>query len=83
MAKQKVDVGPGINATLDGTILTMVFDLSKEIGESNTGKSNIIGTSLGLKSVPMYPDPNVKVGINVFRELPEKKNKKVRLFNTE
>lgn len=78
---QSVEVGPGIAAVLEGTILTLQVDLSKEIGDSQTGKSRVIGTSLGLK--PVYvPDPNVKVGINIFRQIPDK-NKKVRFFNTE
>ena len=50
---------------LEGDILTITVDLSKEFGKSSSGKSIIIGTTEGNVSVPGKED--VKVGLNVYR----------------
>lgn len=49
-----------------GTILTITVDLSKEFGPSASGKTIIIASSEGNKSVPGYED--VKIGLNVYRK---------------
>ena len=51
---------------VDGDILTITVDLSKEFGKSSSGKSIIIGTTGGNVSVPEKED--VKVGLNVYRK---------------
>lgn len=51
---------------LEGDILTITVDLSKEFGKSSSGKSIIIGTTEGNVSVPGKED--VKVGLNVYRQ---------------
>lgn len=50
---------------LDGDILTITVDLSKDFGKSSSGKSIIIGTTSGNVSAPGRED--VKVGLNVYR----------------
>ena len=49
---------------VEGDILTITVDLSKEFGKSSSGKSIIIGTTEGNVSVPGKED--VKVGLNVY-----------------
>ncbi len=51
---------------LEGDILTIKVDLSKEFGKSSSGKSIIIGTTEGNASVPGKED--VKIGVNVYRK---------------
>lgn len=55
-----------IDMKLTGNILTLTVDLSKEFGPSASGKTIIIGSSEGNKSVPGRDD--VKVGLNVYRK---------------
>ena len=51
---------------LDGNILTITIDISKEFGVSSSGKSIIIGSSEGNVSIPGNDD--IKIGINVYRK---------------
>lgn len=51
---------------LDGNILTITVDISKEFGVSSSGKSVIIGSTEGNVSVPGKED--VKIGLNVYRK---------------
>ncbi len=50
---------------VDGDILTITVDLSKESGKSSSWKSIIIGSTEGNVSVPNKED--IKVGVNVYR----------------
>jgi hypothetical protein len=50
---------------LDGDILTITVDLSKESGKSSSGKSIIIGSTEGNVSVPGKED--IKAGVNVYK----------------
>ena len=53
------------NAELEvkGNILTITVDLSKDHGMSKSGKSNIIATSGGNKSIPGF---DAKIGLNIY-----------------
>ncbi len=51
---------------LDGNILTITVDISKEFGTSSSGKSIIIGSTEGNVSVPGKED--IKIGLNVYRK---------------
>ena len=51
--------------TLEGNILTMKVDISKDFGPSKSGKSITIGTSEGNVSVPGAE--TIKVGLNVYK----------------
>jgi len=54
-----------IEMSLDGQILTMKVDLSKDFGPSKSGKSITIATTEGNISVPGAED--VKIGLNVYK----------------
>jgi hypothetical protein len=73
---------PGIKGemTPEGLIV-LTINPNKIIGESQSGKSKVIASTVGNQSLPGI-DPAIKWGINVYKMLP-KENKKVRFFNTE
>jgi len=49
-----------------GTTLTITVDLSKEFGESKSGKSLTIASTEGNISIPDNDD--IKIGLNVYRK---------------
>jgi len=55
-----------VEMSIDGNILTIKVDLSKEFGPSTSGKSIVIASSEGNKSVPGKED--VKIGLNVYKK---------------
>ena len=54
-----------VQMAVDGTILTIKVDLSKEFGPSSSGKTIIIASTEGNVSIP---DREEKVGLNVYRK---------------
>jgi hypothetical protein len=54
-----------VEMTIDGNILTIKVDLSKEFGPSSSGKTIIIASTEGNIAVP---DRDEKVGLNVYRK---------------
>lgn len=54
-----------IEMTLEGRILTIKIDITKELGPSKTGKSILVATTEGNKSLPGVE--GMKVGINVYK----------------
>ena len=53
-----------VQMTVEGNILTIRVDLSKEFGPSSSGKTIIIASTEGNVAVP---DREEKVGLNVYR----------------
>ena len=51
---------------LNGNILTITVDISKEFGKSASGKSITISSTEGNVSVPENED--IKIGLNVYRK---------------
>ena len=51
---------------LNGNILTITIDISKEFGASSSGKSIIIGSTEGNVSIPEKEE--IKIGLNVYRK---------------
>ena len=51
---------------LDGTILTITVDISKDFGKSSSGKSIIIASTEGNVSIPEKED--IKIGLNIYRK---------------
>jgi len=51
---------------LDGNILTITVDISKEFGKSASGKSIIIATTEGNVSIPDKEE--IKIGLNIYRK---------------
>jgi len=60
--------------SVDGDILTITVDLSKEFGPSKSGKTIIVASSEGNKSVPGRTE---KMGLNIYKQ-PGKKAAKGR-----
>ena len=56
-----------VEMTVDGNILTMKVDLTKEFGPSSSGKTIIIASTEGNVSVPEREE---KIGLNVYRKKP-------------
>jgi len=50
---------------LEGNILTITVDISKESGKSSSGKNIIIATTEGNVSIPEQKD--IKVGLNIYK----------------
>ena len=55
-----------VDMKLNGNILTITVDLSKEFGLSSSGKSLIIASTEGNVSVEGKEE--VKVGLNIYRK---------------
>jgi hypothetical protein len=55
-----------VEMSLEGNILIIKVDISKEFGPSSSGKTIIIASSEGNQSIPDKSD--VKIGINVYRK---------------
>jgi len=54
-----------VQMAVEGNILTIKVDLSKEFGPSSSGKTIIIASTEGNIAVP---DRDEKVGLNVYRK---------------
>lgn len=57
-----------VEMKLDGDILTIKVDVTKEFGPSSSGKTIIIASTEGNISIPEKDD--VKIGLNVYRKKP-------------
>lgn len=61
-----------VEMTVEGSVLTVKVDLSKQFGPSASGKSVIIATTEGNVIVPDYPDESLRIGLNVYKlKLPD------------
>ncbi|BFU92211.1 MAG: hypothetical protein JSS39_04910 [Nitrospira sp.] len=54
-----------IEMSIEGSVLTIRVDLSKEFGPSSTGKTIIIASTEGNVTIPNRQE---KVGLNVYRK---------------
>jgi hypothetical protein len=54
-----------VEMTVDGDILTLTVDVSQEFGPSKSGKTIIVASTEGNKSVPGRTE---KVGLNIYKE---------------
>ena len=55
-----------VELSLEGNMLTIKVDLSKEFGPSASGKTTIIASTEG--NVPIPGHEEAKVGLNVYRK---------------
>ena len=55
-----------VEMTVDGNVLTIRVDLSKEFGPSSSGKTIIIASTEGNAAIPGREE--IKVGLNVYRK---------------
>ncbi|MDH5428804.1 MAG: hypothetical protein OEZ05_05895 [Nitrospirota bacterium] len=54
-----------VELTVDGTMLTIKVDLSKEFGPSSSGKTIIIASTEGNVSIPEREE---KIGLNIYKK---------------
>jgi hypothetical protein len=54
-----------VEMTIEGTLLTIKVDLSKEFGPSASGKTIIIASTEGNVSIP---DREEKIGLNIYKK---------------
>ncbi len=55
-----------VEMSLEGNILTIKVDLSKEFGPSSSGKTTIIASTEGNVAIPGHEE--AKIGLNVYRK---------------
>ncbi|MFH0937740.1 MAG: hypothetical protein V1899_00410 [Planctomycetota bacterium] len=55
-----------VELKVEGNVLTIKVDLTKEFGPSSSGKTIIIASSEGNQSVP--DQDGVKIGLNVYKK---------------
>lgn len=55
-----------VDITIDGDLLTIKVDLSKDFGPSSSGKTIIIASSERNQSLPGRED--IKIGLNVYKK---------------
>jgi hypothetical protein len=56
-----------VELTVDGTMLTIKVDLSKDFGPSSSGKTTIIASTEGNVSIPGREE---KIGLNIYKKKP-------------
>jgi hypothetical protein len=54
-----------VQMTVDGNLLTITVDLSKQFGPSSSGKTIIIASTEGNVTIPQREE---KIGLNVYRK---------------
>jgi hypothetical protein len=54
-----------VQMRVDGNLLTITVDLSKEFGPSSSGKTIIIASTEGNVTIPEREE---KIGLNVYRK---------------
>ena len=54
-----------VELTVEGTILTIKVDLSKEFGPSSSGKTTIIASTEGNVAIPNREE---KIGLNIYKK---------------
>ncbi len=55
-----------VELNVDGNILTIKVDLTKDFGPSSSGKTIIIASTEGNVSIPAAEDK--KIGLNVYKK---------------
>jgi hypothetical protein len=54
---------------IEGNILTITVDLTKDFGLSGSGKNTIIASTEGNQSIP--GDEDKKIGLNIYTKKPK------------
>ena len=54
-----------VELTIEGTMLTIKVDLSKDFGPSSSGKTTIIASTEGNVSIPEREE---KIGLNIYKK---------------
>jgi hypothetical protein len=59
-----------VETKVEGNILTITVDLSKDFGPSSSGKTIIVASTEGNIAVPGHDD--TKIGLNIYKYPPKK-----------
>lgn len=62
---ERVTTMKNVEFQVDGSLLTIKVDLSKEFGPSSSGKTIIIATTEGNISIPGREE---KIGLNIYKK---------------
>jgi len=62
-----MNLGTNIEAEVSGNILTLSIDLSQTHGKSGSGKSTIIATTAGNRTIE-HGEEEVKIGVNIYKK---------------
>ncbi|MFA9560848.1 MAG: hypothetical protein ACERKU_00775 [Nitrospirota bacterium] len=54
-----------VELTVEGTMLTIKVDLSRDFGPSSSGKTTIIASTEGNVSIPEREE---KIGLNIYKK---------------
>ncbi len=54
-----------VEMTVEGTILTIKVDLTKDFGPSSSGKTTIIASTEGNVNIPEREE---KIGLNIYKK---------------
>jgi hypothetical protein len=57
--------GSNVHVTTDGKVTVITVDMSKVVKVSESGKSSVIGTTNGNKTLPC----GAKLGVNIYRAI--------------
>jgi len=55
-----------VELSVEGNILTVKVDLTKEYGPSSSGKTIIVASTEGNADIPGYD--GIKIGLNVYKK---------------
>jgi len=64
MKNINLEVIKNVNLEVEGNILKIKVDLSKDFGPSKSGKTRIVATTAGNIAIP---GTDAKIGLNVYR----------------
>ncbi len=68
-AKTSVPRMKNVEFSVDGDVLTVTVDLTKDFGPSKSGRNNIVATTEGNKTLPGRDE---RIGMTVYREIDPK-----------
>ena len=61
------DIGKNVDMRIEGERLIVEIDLTKDFGNSKSGKTIIVASSEGNATLPK-PYEHIKLGLNVFKK---------------
>ena len=63
--KTPIHIGNNIEASVEGKKLTLVIDLSKELGASKSGKTMLVASTNGNQKIAT--EHGVTIGLNAYK----------------
>ena len=65
-----MNIGENVDYKIEKDTLTIIIDLTREFGESKSGKSIIIASTRGNKKVN-YKDEKIAIAVNIYKPKPK------------